>query len=311
MMRIYPAGGRVTDPRVARPPAGHAHGDLPAPASQLAAEALPEEGLPGLVLAGSAGDAVWVTARGWADLDRPEELRPGHRFPAPGVTKLLMAVAVLRLAADGRVGLDDPANDRLSTVRLADDAVTVRELLTHTGGTESRPAELFADAVPGLVSLAGPVLAVGERGTFRYSNTGYAALGQLIADVTGSSYDEAVAGLVLEPLGMSASSFPPAWPGDDPDAVTGYRLLPDGIFAPARRHVCTMPAAAGLWATAADLVRFATGWSSLLPDSLAREVLTPQADRPSGVGQPALAGCSAGTGPWPVILVSAPAAPCL
>jgi CubicO group peptidase (beta-lactamase class C family) len=276
-LRAYPLGGVVADPRVARPPAGGSHGDVPAPASQMADEALSEVGLPGLVLGGGTGDAAWVTARGWADLDRPEELPPEQRLPAPGVTKLITAVGVLRLVADRRVGLDDPANDHLRTVRLADDAVTVREVLTHTGGVDT-PAELFADTVSDLVSLAGPVLACGERGTFRYSNGGYAALGQLIADVTGSSYEEAAAALVLEPLGMSASSFPWSWADADPGALTGYRLLPDGIFAAARRQVCTMPATAGLWATAADLIRFATRWSSLLPDSLAREALTPQAD---------------------------------
>jgi CubicO group peptidase (beta-lactamase class C family) len=286
-LRVYPVGARVTDPRVARPPAGHAEGDVPAAASEIADEALTEEGLPGLVLGGGTGDEAWVTARGWADLDRPEVLRPEHRFPAPGVTKLITAVAALRLVADGRVGLDDPANDYLRTVRLADDAVTIRELLTHTGGIEvdSNPSELLADAVPDLAALAGPVLPVSERGKFTYSNTGYAALGQLIADVTGLSYAEAVAGLVLEPLGMSASSFPMTWPVADPVAVTGYRLLQDGIFAIAPRKLWTTPAAAGLWSTAADLVRFATRWSSLLPDPLAREALTPQADRTPRAGQ--------------------------
>jgi len=96
-----------------------------------------------------------VTARGWADLDRPEALHPGHRFPAPGVTKLITAVAALRLVADGRAGLDDPANVHLRTVRLADDAVTVRELLTHTGGVETR-VELFGyRARPGVTDRAG------------------------------------------------------------------------------------------------------------------------------------------------------------
>ena len=46
-----------------------------------------------------------------ADLDRREPLDPGHRFPAPGVTALVTATAVLRLVADGAVGLDRPAND--------------------------------------------------------------------------------------------------------------------------------------------------------------------------------------------------------
>jgi CubicO group peptidase (beta-lactamase class C family) len=279
--RLYPVGGRVADRRVAQPPAGRSDGDVPTVASEIADDALAEVGLPGLILGGRIGDASWVTARGWADLDRPEVLRPEQPLPAPGMTKLITAVGVLRLAADGRVGLDDRANDHLRTVRLSDDAVTVRELLTHTAGVDSR-AELFADTVPDLVSLVGPVLTCADRGTFKYSNAGYAALGQLIADITGSPYGEAVTGLVLEPLGMTASSFPTAWPDDDAGTLTGYRLLGDGMFAAARRQVATMPATAGLWATAADLLRFATGWSSLLPDSLAGEALTPYAENAGG-----------------------------
>lgn len=99
----------------------------------------------------------------------------------------------------------------------------------------------------------------------------------MITDGTGSPYREVAAAVVLAPLGMDSSSFPPAWPGDDPYAVAGYRLTADGTFARARREVSTMPAAAGLWSTAADLVRFATGWPLSLPDQPAREALTPQA----------------------------------
>jgi hypothetical protein len=139
--------------------------------------------------------------------------------------------------------IGDPANEHLHTVRLADDAVTVRELLSHTGGVDS-PGELFADRVPGLASLAGPVLACGgPRGTFAYSHGGYAMLGQLIADVTGSPYADAAARLVTEPLGMASSSFPESWP--DTAAITGCRMADDSTFEPAPAEVSTPPAAAG------------------------------------------------------------------
>ena len=93
-----------------------------------------------------------------------------------------------------------------------------------------------------LLSLVGPVLSCGGvRGEFRYGNGGYAALGQLIADVTGSSYPDAVARLVFEPLGMTGSSFPDRWP--DADAVTGYNLTTEGAFEPAPDEVCTVPSA--------------------------------------------------------------------
>ena len=279
-LRLYPVASRVSDPRTAAP--GHrTSGAVPAAAAAVAGESFAESGLPGLVLAGADPAGVWSVAWGWADLDRGEALHSGHRFPAHSITKLITATAVLRLAADGRIGLDDPASRHLRTVRLADGAVTVRELLSHTGGVAS-PDELFGSRVPELAEVTGPVLACpGLRGTFEYSNGGYAALGQLISDIAERPYPEAVISLVLEPLGMTSSSFPGQWPGGD--AVTGYRLAEDGTFEPVPVQVCTIPAAGGLWSTAADLVRFGLGWAGLLPAGLAREALRPQAERdPAG-----------------------------
>jgi CubicO group peptidase (beta-lactamase class C family) len=115
----------------------------------------------------------------------------------------------------------------------------------------------------------------GPRGTVRHSNAGYAILGQLIADVTGSPYEEVAESLVLRPLGLADSSFPARWP--EQDAVTGYRLDDAGRFRPAPAQICVIPAMGGLWATAADLARFGATWSSLLPADLAAEALRAQA----------------------------------
>src|SRR6266542_2601941 len=279
-LQAFPTGRRITDTRVAAPPPARTLGEVPAEMAGVADGAFAELGLAALVLAGGGPDTpAWVLARGWADLDRGEVLDPGHRFPALGVAALVTATAVLRLIADGRFGLDTPANDCLRAVRLADDTITVRELLSHTAGVGSpTPAELSADTVPDLATLAGPVIAWGgTRGVVRPSNGGYAVLGQLIADVTGSPYADAVTRLVLEPLGMSGSWFPTRTADLGPDAVTGYSLTPEGAFVPVPAWVSTIPAVGGLWATAADLVRLGAGWSSLLPGTLAREALTPQA----------------------------------
>ncbi|MGD0246531.1 MAG: serine hydrolase domain-containing protein [Streptosporangiaceae bacterium] len=108
------------------------------------------------------------------------------------------------------------------------------------------------------------------------SNDRYAELGTLIEDVTGQPYPDAVADLVLGPLGMSSSWFPAQWPGAGARAVTGYVLDQEGSFRPAPESVGTVQAATGLWTTVGDLVRFGVGWSSLLPAELAREALRPQ-----------------------------------
>ena len=150
------------------------HGrDVPAAATDVAERAFSELGLAGLALAG--GDSlggVWALSRGWADLDRAECLTPRHRFPASSVTELVTATAVLRLVTRGRVALDVPANRHLLSAELADPAITVRELLCHTGGVDE-PTELLADSVPDSDSLFGPVIRCGRgRGLYARSNGG-------------------------------------------------------------------------------------------------------------------------------------------
>ena len=283
-MMPYRVGKTVTDTRVAAPPADAA-GQVPQAAVAVAEEALGEVGLPGLVLAGAdAHGKPWALARGWARLDPREPLSTTHRFPVYAVSTLITATAVLRLAADGRLDLDRPANDHLRTIRLADGDITVRDLLTRTHGLARLP-ESFAETVPGLAELTGPVLASsGTRGTFTRGHSGYAALGALIADITGSPYPQAAARLVLDPLGMTGSSFPGRWPAADERAVGCHYLDVDGAFVPAPAKVATVPAALGLWTTAADLVRFALGWSGLLPAPLAEEAVRPLA-RPHASSQ--------------------------
>jgi ABC-2 type transport system ATP-binding protein len=279
-LRGFPLGDRVTEPLVKAPPPVRTAGRPPDETrlARLAAAACAELGVPALVLAGGEpGRVPWVVAAGHADLARSEPVGPGHLFPAPGVTGLVTGTAVLRLVAEGRLDLDAPAGPRLRAVRLADDSVTVRELLSHTAGVGS-PAELYADRVPALAELMGPVIPCdGPRGTVWPSNGGYGVLGQLIADVTRLPYPRAAARLVLDPLGMRDSRFPEHAADLGPGMVTTYTATADGAIEPFGAQVCRVQAIAGLWSTAADLVRLATGWASLLPPALARETLTQQA----------------------------------
>ena len=278
-LRGVPTGSRVADPRTASPPVRTTAG-VPAAVPAIAGQAFAEMGLVALLVAGGKrrDQNPWVLAQGWADLDRGEVLDAGHRFPAPGVTMLVTVTAVLRLAAQGRIGLDRPANEHLRAVRLADDTITVRELLTHTAGVDS-PTELYADHVTELSELMGPVIAcTGPRGTFQPSNGGAAVLGQLVTDVTGVPYAQAATRLVLEPLKLTDSSFPSRPAEIGPGAVTGYNLTFKGMFEPIQAQMPRLQAVAGLWSTGADLVRLGLGWSSLLPGALAHEALTVQSD---------------------------------
>src|SRR5580700_2690974 len=287
-LRGLPLGRRVRDPRVADPAPARTRGEVPAEAPAIAEAAQADLGLVALLLAGGDQETPqeWVLAQGWADLDRAEVLDPGHRFPAPGVTALVTTTAVLRLVADGRIRLDDPANGHLRAVRLADDTITVRELLSHTAGVDNpAPDRLYGETAQDLATVMGPVIGcTGPRGVAEASNGGIVVLGQLVTDVTGQPYADAATRLVLEPLQLSDSSFP-ARVTDIPDgAVTGYDLTLEGLFRPFPPRVPTLAAVAGLWSTGADLVRLGLGWSALLPGSLAHEALTPQAPQAPQTG---------------------------
>jgi len=293
-LQLRQLGERVSDPRTASP-ATVAEGSAPDAAAGIAADAIARLGLPGVCLAGRVrGGPGWAAATGWADLERGEPLRPGHVFPGYELTMLVTAVAVLRLAADGRVGLDEPANRYLDAVRLADDGVTVRQLLSHAGGVTGPPPPYAPDASD-LLAATGPVIAcAAKRGTFRFSAAGYGALGEIVAGVAGQPYPDAVAHLVLQPLEMTASWFPVSRPGADPagaeptpglarsPVVTCYDVGAAGVFEAVPATVAAFTAVGGLWSTAADLARFGIGWRSLLPRRLADQALRPHVATTTG-----------------------------
>jgi len=284
-MQLLQLGERVNDERTASP-STVTEGAAPDAVAEITADAIARLGLPGVALAGRVrGEPGWAAATGWADLDRGEPLQPGHAFPAYGITTIVTAVAVLRLVADGRLGLDQAANRYLGDVRLADDDVTVRQLLAHAGGvTDPEPPPGSSALDPPAVT--GPVIAcAGRRGTYRFSAAGYAALGEIVAGLTGQPYPEAVSGLVLQPLAMTASWFPAAWPtpGRSPaPVVTCYDVGAGGVFAAVPGRPPAVMAAGGLWSTAADLARLGLDWRSLLPRQLADQAVRPHAATTAG-----------------------------
>jgi CubicO group peptidase (beta-lactamase class C family) len=221
-------------------------------------------------------------------------MQPGQQFPATGISAAVTVTAVLRMVGAGRLSLDGRAGDYLTSVRLADETITLRELLTHTAGI-GNPSPMMVPAVPDLAQAMGPVIGCdGSRGTCRPSNGGLAVLGQIVADMSGTAFVEAASRLVLEPLGMTESSFRAS-----PETMTGYELTVDGFFEPVPPLVPVLPAAGGLWSTAADLLRLAAGWRQLLPGDLARQVLTPHVSV-GAEGQPTEAAMGLG---WLLLLL--------
>lgn len=226
-------------------------------------------GLPGLSIGIVVGpELIWARGFGFADLESRTPATPRTPYPLASVSKLLTATAVLQLRDRGRLRLDDPVAEHLPWFRLrtrdpGDPAITVRQLLTHTAGvprdapfpyhTDVRyPArEEWVASVPSLDPVYPP------ETKWKYSNLGFAVLGEVVAAASGLPFDRYVRECVLHPLGMRHTTVRRP---DGPGPATGYgRRMPDGtrgVRPPLDANGLT--AAAGYWSTVEDLARFAS-----------------------------------------------------
>ena len=172
--------------------------------------------------------------------------------------------------------------------------MTLRDLLTHRAGLSVSgfpgygPDETVPDATEVLDGRGNtdPVRSVMAPGAlWRYSGGGYTVMQQLVADVRGEPFADVMRGHVLEPIGMVRSTYEQPIPTDrQGDVAIGYR--PDGTRVPGGWHTYPEQAAAGLWTTPSELVRYARevqrAWrgesARVLGEALAREMLTPNED---------------------------------
>ncbi len=166
--------------------------------------------VPGAAVAAGTGDRLAEAATGVLNLGTGVTATPDSVFQIGSVTKTWTAALVLQLAAEGLLGLDDPVRDHLPEFTLPDSGaarrITVRQLLTHTGGFDG---DLFEDtgrgddAVGKLVTHLGgharQVSAPGEL--FSYNNAGYCVLGALAAALRGSTWQAAMRERLIAPLG--------------------------------------------------------------------------------------------------------------
>lgn len=214
---------------------------------QRGTDAVVTEMIDDLDLAGFAGVAVrngrveWHRCEGRSDIASARPVTPATPFRVGSVTKPVTALGVLRLVEEGLIELDDRVNDHLRAYELRGaggelSAVTVRHLLTHTGGRLGVGAAVYHEASeppPDLATTYGGVLAAArEPGRFAYDNHGYATLGQLVADVTGVPFPDWMSAHILEPLGMTTASYRPSPADAVLYANAGSRLVELAPYEP-------------------------------------------------------------------------------
>ena len=246
--------------------------------------------------AGEFAGAVLVTRHGkvllqdaWGRADRKAGVAntPATRFRIGSMNKMFTAVATLQLAEAGKLKLDDPIGAHLPDYPNKEVAakVTVRHLLTHTGGTGDIFGPEFEEHRLQLREHRDYLKLYGRRGLtqepgarFEYSNYGFVLLGALIEQVTGGSYDDYVRDHVFRRAGMRSTGARPE-SVDVPDRAVGYlRASPGSDWAP---NTDTLPwrgtAAGGGYSTVGDLLRFAQALDS---GRLISEATLAEATRP-------------------------------
>jgi CubicO group peptidase (beta-lactamase class C family) len=242
------------------------------------------------------GALVWFHGQGLADVAAKRPITEDTVFRIGSITKTFTAVAVMQLWEQKLVDLDAPANDYVRIFRLVPTKAslrpaTVRHLLTHTAGIGywRRLSDLLQPGVgsgdraarSGALPLAeyyrGGLPVEVEPGTkWVYSNHGFAALGQIVEDVTGQPLDRYLRDCIFDSLGMERTDLIHS-ERVRPDLATGYVLRSRGLKPVADREVPT-PGGGGMYSTTADIARYVAallkmaageGGSVLRPKTLA------------------------------------------
>lgn len=174
--------------------------------------------VPGLALAVVSNGQV-LTARGYghADVGRKLPVTPETAFAIGSCTKAFTTTALAMLVERGKLAWDRPVRDYLPEFRLFDEVagarVTPRDLACHrTGVPRHDPVWYLADVsreelVRRLAHLPN---SVDLRARYQYNNLMYITAGVLVEAVSGMRWETFVRRYLLEPLGMTRTSFSPA-----------------------------------------------------------------------------------------------------
>lgn len=257
--------------------------------AKLVAES--EDLVPAVSLAYAQGDEI-VTASWGAE---PETL-----FQAASISKPVSALLALHLVGEGVLSLhgDIATAMRWSLPPLETSngpwrpTITLRDLLCHGAALSvwGFPGYERGEPLPSLLDIlegrppanTEAIRSLGVPGLHAaYSGGGYMVIQQLIEDVTDRPFQDLATERILDPLRMEAATFEQPLPGKLETLVApGFSA---GHEVEGGWHVYPELAAAGLWCTPTDLVRFARGVQSafegergaIIPQSLAAEMLTP------------------------------------
>lgn len=221
------------------------------------------------------GKLVYSGGIGYADVAKKTPATPQSLFRIASMTKSLTAMAILKLRDEGKLRLDDPAEQYIPELKthryLTADAprITVRNLMTHSAGfPEDNPwgDRQLADSDADLLSLIkGGISNANAPGVaYEYSNLGFAMLGRIITVVSGRAYQQYITDAILKPLGMNDTQ----WEYDRVPAgrlALGYRWQNNAWLEESLLHDGSYGAMGGLITSIEDLGKYVAFHQSAWP----------------------------------------------
>jgi CubicO group peptidase (beta-lactamase class C family) len=262
--------------------------------------------VPGVSVAVLADGQVLEGTTGVVNLRTGVEVTPDSLFMIQSITKVWTATLVMQLADDGLIELDVPVRTYLPRFRTADERasaeITVRHLLTHTGGFEgdiwtatTEGEDALQRFVEDLVSFAPQYARPGKM--YSYCSAGYGVLGRLVEVLRKTSYATALRRYLAGPLGVGELAFCADEALAFRTAIGHVRPSADAALRPSKVWA-VMPAsnpAAGnqLAMSARALIAFASlhladgrapDGTRLLSPASARAMRERQVDHPAAIG---------------------------
>jgi CubicO group peptidase (beta-lactamase class C family) len=249
--------------------AGVAHA-APLPADQAAAvdagvqEVLKKTGVPAASVAVVRdGQIAYVKAYGTQRLEPNTPARTDARYGIGSISKQFTAAAILLLAEEGKLKLDDPVGKYVPNLTDGD-KITIRQVLSHTSGYRDYwpqdyvMAEMMRPTTPDYIlnKWARVPLDFRPGDQWQYSNTGYTIAGLIIEKVSGEPYMQFLQERIFTPLHMTTATETDTKPLAASDA-RGYRRFALGPVRPAPKEGSGwLYAMGGLAMTAEDLARW-------------------------------------------------------
>jgi CubicO group peptidase (beta-lactamase class C family) len=235
-------------------------------------------------------ETVHLGAFGLADPDSGREATPDTLYSICSISKLFTAIGVLQLRDAGRLRLDDelaghlPWFAQLEDAHPADEPITLRRVLTHSAGLpRESDSPYWAGPDFDFPTRAEVRRKLSQQRTlypsgryFQYSNLGLSLAGEVVAEISGSTWEEYTRARILDPLGLDDTYTSVREAHATGRLATGFSERRGGFDREqlALFEVEGIAPAAGMVSSAVDLARFAT-WQLRLLHGGDEEVLRP------------------------------------